>query len=72
MALWWARIETYLNMEMVSFGIAACDGGDTVFAMMPPEEHFRRSKQRWMPLRQSTTSCWGSDDAVLVLFKHHF
>ena len=72
MALWWARIETNLSVEMASFGVAACDGGDAVFALTPPEEHFRRSKQRWMPLRQSTTSCWGSECAVLVPFKCHF
>ena len=57
MALWWARIETYLSVEMASFGIATCDGGNAVSAMMPPKEHFKRSKQCWMPLRQPTTSC---------------
>ena len=72
MALWWARIETNLSMEMALFGVATCDGGDVVSAMTPPEEHFRRSKQHWTPLRQSTTSCWGSEGAVLMPFKHHF
>ena len=41
MVLWWARIETNLNVQMELFSVAARDGDDVVSSTMPLKEHFR-------------------------------